>query len=89
VNEDEMQGALVIAENWDVIRFLVKSGADLEIRDNCGQTPLAIAARIGDEKKAEILLELGADKYAQDEDGLTPRELAEQGKHKYVIELFK
>jgi len=89
VNEDDMQGALVIAENWDVIRFLVQSGADLEIRDDWGQTPLAIAARIGDEKKAEILLELGANPFAKDNDGQIPLEIAKKHKNKYVIELLK
>lgn len=89
VNENERQGALVFAEDWEVIRFLVASGANLEIRDDSGETPLAVAARIGDERKAEILLDLGADPRAKDDRGLTPLELAKEGKHKSIVELFR
>jgi ankyrin repeat protein len=54
-----------------------------------GQTPLAIAAVIGDEKKAEILLDLGANPETRDERGMTQLELAKGGKHKAVVELFR
>ena len=89
VNENERQGALVFAEDWDVVRLLVESGANLEIRDDSGQTPLAVAARIGDEKKAEILLEVGADPKSKDDRGLTPLEIAKEGKHQSIVELFR
>jgi ankyrin repeat protein len=51
--------------------LLLKYGADPNIRDAAGKTPLMSAAVVGDETKARLLLEGGADPDLQDLAGRT------------------
>ncbi len=86
--EDE-QNAIVYADDADVVRFLLESGVALESRDDIGQTPLAIAARIGDGEKIKILLEVGADRTARDNDGKTPLDLALENGNAVAAEMLQ
>ena len=54
------------------IRALVESGADFSARDDRGRTVIHHAGLIGAEGAARSLLELGADPYVFDGDGLGP-----------------
>ncbi|PYI20075.1 ankyrin [Aspergillus violaceofuscus CBS 115571] len=55
-----------------VVRCLVEAGANLETRDNDGQTPLAHAARTGQHEVVEFLLSRGADPNAGSYSGTAP-----------------
>lgn len=75
-------------QDLDAIRALVAVGADVNRRDECGQSPLHIAVDIdidsvvqagGMEMQFEtthLLLQLGADPGARDARGQTPRDWA-------------
>ena len=59
--------------NEDLAHFALERGADVEMRDPQGDTPLLIAARRGQRSVAVILLEAGADAEAHGgHDGNTP-----------------
>lgn len=61
---------------------LIAHGADLEVKDSQGQTPLFIAARFGHLDLVKLLLKAGADYYAEAHNrGLTVRDIALQNRH--------
>ena len=62
-------------ENIDMVDILIKSGADIEDRDNDGNTPLCLAAINGDLKLVRFLLNAGANKDVKNHSGKTPRQL--------------
>lgn len=53
----------------DTIRFLIDHGADLELADRHGVTPLQLAANINDFDHVLMFLQLGADPQATDDSG--------------------
>lgn len=60
----------------EAIRLLCDYGADLETRDDAGNTPLHIAARVGNETSVAALLYAGADASALNQARQTPLHLA-------------
>ena len=50
-----------------IAEYLIDNGADLEVRDSSGNTPLLFAAYEGRYKVAKLLLEKGADIQAKNE----------------------
>lgn len=67
--------AIIIAarhQNEVVIGILLYNGADINIKDYYGNTPLLIAASYGKYRIVEFLLQNGADPNIQDNDGMTP-----------------
>lgn len=65
-----LHGAASRGPSPEILELLVRAGADLQARGNGGRTPLHEAARIPE--KYQLLLQLGADPAAPDDDGLTP-----------------
>ena len=59
------------AEAPDVTRCL-QAGVDPNARTEDGETPLHLAAGIGDAEVMEVLLQAGADPNARDNDGRLP-----------------
>lgn len=68
VQQEKMEGAL----------FLLNSGADPNIINEEGTTPLHAAIQVGNRLLAKELISAGADPSITDADGLTPEELARQ-----------
>ena len=66
----------------------VKSVEDLEPRDENGQTPLHVAATIGEAAIGAYLVELGADPNVQDPRGDTPLHLAARHRHRLVASML-
>jgi len=60
------------AANLDMISILVSHGANVDVRDKHLRTPLHRAAQFGHVQAVQLLLRLGADPNAQDENGWTP-----------------
>lgn len=56
----------------DVVKLLLAHGADVNTKDNTGQTPLFDAAVRNSTDVAELLLANRADVNATDKDGQTP-----------------
>ena len=62
----------------DVVRYLVKVGADIETRDPAGDTPLLLAVRGGHQRLARHLVDAGADVNVRDAQGVSALSLANQ-----------
>lgn len=66
----------------------VKGVEDLEPRDDNGQTPLHLAATIGEAAIGAYLVELGADPNVKDPHGDTPLHLAARHRHRLVASML-
>lgn len=68
----------------DDVKRLIAEGADVNIRNRAGGTPLHLAAQRGrapHREVAELLIRAGADVNARDNDGKTPLALTLEGNH--------
>jgi ankyrin repeat protein len=66
----------VVRENANVLQLLLANGANVNVRQKCGRTPLHWAACRGYDIGVQLLLEHGADIQAADLQGATPLHLA-------------
>lgn len=55
--------------NYDILEFLIKSGADVNAKSGIGQTPLHVAASHNHPENVRILLSYGADPNSVSLDG--------------------
>ncbi|KAK7428028.1 hypothetical protein QQZ08_005459 [Neonectria magnoliae] len=60
----------------DTVGLLLKAGADMDVQDNAGRTPLMFAAQMEKEDAVAALLEEGAKTDVQDEGGWTAMQYA-------------
>jgi ankyrin repeat protein len=65
-------------EDRDVVRFLKEQGADFEVTDDQGNTPLMLAVSQKNHRLTHHLVEQGADVNATNKVGKTPLALAEE-----------
>ena len=63
----------------ECIKILAAAGAELEVKDMDGMTPLHLCVRKGHYDSVVALLEAGADRKAQAEDGTLPGQFFEEG----------
>jgi len=78
----------------DIVKYLVKEGADIEARDIWNKTPLALAVEQGRFDIVKYLVKEGADINIEDKNGMTPLDLAKKNKakkanHKKVIKYLR
>ena len=84
--------ALNVAVQWDqapVIIELVKAGADVNIADDRGRTPISYAAYHGYDDCVAFLVAYDADINIADNDGKTPMKLALKKDHEKIVKLLK
>jgi ankyrin repeat protein len=72
----------------EVVRLLVRHGADLNAADARGDTPLHVAAEYGDRGAVQLLLQLGAARDLRNAAGRTPAELAAANGHAAVAAML-
>lgn len=78
------------AGHADTVKNLLTGGkADINGRDERGNTPLIEAARLGHDDVVQALLVAKADASAKNDDGQTALALAAQGGHDEVVRLLK
>ena len=84
--------ALILnAENQcykDVIKELVRAGADVNMADNNGNTALYHALRYGNQEAARFLIKKGADYNRSNNQGITPMQVAVEKGYDTVLELM-
>jgi ankyrin repeat protein len=72
-----------------VVKLLLEKNADIESKDDYGQTPLSWAARRGYEPVVKLLLEKNADIESKDNNGQTPLSWAAQNGYEPVVKLIR
>ena len=60
-----------------ILRMLIEAGADLNAKDDSGETALMYAAYYDDPEAVEVLLKAGAETDIKDEDGKTAYDMIE------------
>ena len=65
------------ADNKEIVELLLASGADVNAKDEMGETPLHLAAQFGRKEIAELLIAEGADVNAKGDFGRTPLDTVE------------
>jgi hypothetical protein len=79
----------VLRRHDDVVQLLLANGANTEVRDDYGRTPLLLVAReTGRVETATILLDGGAEVNARDRFNSTPLELAAWRGHRDLVDLL-
>lgn len=73
---------------YRTIPILIGLGADIDLRDDEGRTPLMRAAKSGIAEMVTLLLKHGAEKGAVDAEGRTAKEIAIATGKKKVVELL-
>ena len=73
----------------NVVKYIIKVGADINAKDNAGRTALYMASWKGHEQMAKILLDAGADVNAKDNIGWTALMWASSYGHKDIVTLLK
>ncbi|GMG13698.1 unnamed protein product [Aspergillus oryzae] len=89
---DKIQTRLLISAarkgNGAIVTLLLENNADIDSRDESGQTPLSWAAENGHEAVVRLLLENNADIDSRDENGQTPLSRAAENGHEAVVRLL-
>ncbi|XP_007528009.2 ankyrin repeat and SOCS box protein 3 isoform X1 [Erinaceus europaeus] len=75
-------------ENAEIIRLLLKKGANKECQDDFGITPLFVAAQYGNLESLRVLISSGANVNCQALDKATPLFIAAQEGHTACVELL-
>ena len=87
-----LTAACDVAENLGIVKLLIKYGADVNMRNGNGITPLEMAI-LNDSISYELtkyLLEQDADPTVRDDEGKTPLDLAiDIGEHNGVVDLLR
>jgi ankyrin repeat protein len=77
------------SKDGSVVRFLLEHGADINVQNQFGRTPLHEASHYGVLEIVRLLLEHGADVEAKYNDGKTALQEAVERGHDEVVELLR
>jgi len=81
--------AAAAAQQVNMVRLLLKLGADPNARSGGGMTPLHEAAGNGNMEIVKLLLSAGASVRAKSDSGKTPAELASERRHEDVADYLR
>ena len=88
LNAAPLQSA-VAGQHPPIVKMLLKSGAQPNVRERGGATPLHAAAINGDAESIQALILAGADLHIRSDDGKRPLDLAEEKGHYKAVEILK
>lgn len=94
VNAQDDQGRTALhlaayAGKAEVVRILIERGAELETQESTGgMTALHLAVVEKHREVVRVLIEKGANAYAADNNGVTPRQIAEYEKQSDLVTLL-
>ncbi len=74
--------------NKEIVELLIAYGADVNLKDNDGQTPPHWATKHGYQEIVELLIARGADVNLKDNDGQTPLHWATKHAYQEIVELL-
>ena len=81
--------AAVVNRQIKTVEWLLKHGAEPNLRNNRGGTALSIAAQLGFVDIAQLLLANGADPTLKNSRGKTPLDIAEEIGHDEVVKILR
>ena len=79
----------VAGRHLPIVKMLLKSGAQPNVRERGGFTPLHAAAQNGDVEAIQALILHGADLHTKANNGKLPVDLAEEKGHTRAVEILK
>ena len=75
--------------NLEVCKLLLSYGANPNLQDEAGWTPLMIAVSLGSTKNVQALLKAGTNANLRDRKGLTALDIAQQNKHGHIAKILR
>lgn len=88
---DDKVAPLILAAYWNnymATRVLLEYGADANIKDEAGNTPLHDSARLGFFTVSHLLIESGCNVNLRNNSGKTPLYVAVEKKHQHLVKLL-
>ena len=79
----------MINGHQEIVKLLIKRGADVNQKDKDGWAPLLYATALGQEEIIELFISKGADVNTKDADGDTPLDWATQRNHPKTADLLR
>lgn len=78
----------IAADKFEIVKILLLAGVRTDGRDYMGSTPLHVAARLGQQRMAKLLLQNNADPLALDDDGRSSMDIAERFNNVSMLNLL-
>jgi uncharacterized protein len=86
MHNQPLHACIALSQNAEIARLLIAQGADVNMEQAGGYTPLHQAAAAGLSELTQILLEAGADPSCVCHQGKTPADYARERNHQGVVE---
>jgi uncharacterized protein len=86
MHNQPLHACIALSQNCETVRVLIAQGADVNIEQAGGYTPLHLAAAAGLEELTRILLQAGADPARLCHQGKTPADYARERQHDAVMQ---
>jgi ankyrin repeat protein len=86
MHNQPLHACIALSQDCETVRILIDQGADVNMEQAGGYTPLHQAAAAGLEELTRILLEAGADPANRCQQGKTPADYARERHHDIVVQ---
>jgi ankyrin repeat protein len=88
MHNQPLHACVALSQDCATVRLLIEQGADVNMAQAGGYTPLHQAAAAGRADLAQILIDAGADTSCVCHQGKTPADYARERQHESVLQLF-